>query len=274
MVRITKKYRDVIASTGDVVIIYDVEIFLGRLPMGRSQGLIHWRSGMSNLGGKPAQLLRLSPAFSSALGDDPWRMAEVKNVSVGGILWDKACRCEWYCVQPNVAIHIGKPIAPQIPEALSGVGYAEVLTLTGKPWCLPLRGLLWGRVATREFSLVWIQWSAGSEVVLKRAWCNGCEVPLTTADPSRVVTAAGTLEIGPGEVLRSSFETTGLSRWQRLLAKFFLGTLAMPHETKWLSSARWLPNISATPDLLASTTAVKPQENLPVIHEQVDWGRR
>lgn len=64
----------------------------------------------------------------------------------------------WSCVQPRskVDISIGTN------EHIEGLGYAELLELTIKPWQLPIEELRWGRFLSERDALVWIEWRGPS----------------------------------------------------------------------------------------------------------------
>ena len=47
-----------------------------------------------------------------------------------------------------------------------GLGYVERLTLTLKPWQLPMDNLRWGRFVSSNHSIVWIQWQGNEEKCL------------------------------------------------------------------------------------------------------------
>jgi hypothetical protein len=63
---------------------------------------------------------------------------------------------EWRCEAPAARVDVSLTDAPP----LSGVGYAECLSLTFPPWRLPIEELRWGRWVSDSGvrSLVWIDW--------------------------------------------------------------------------------------------------------------------
>ena len=60
----------------------------------------------------------------------------------------------WSCVQPRskTDISFGRN------KHITGLGYAELLELTIKPWQLPIAELRWGRFLSERDALVWIEW--------------------------------------------------------------------------------------------------------------------
>lgn len=61
---------------------------------------------------------------------------------------------KWSCVHPRSKADISFGTKGHI----AGLGYAEVLELTVKPWQLPIAELRWGRFLSDRDALVWIDW--------------------------------------------------------------------------------------------------------------------
>lgn len=138
---------------------------------------------------------------------------------------------EWRCHFPQAQARVD--LAE--PGRLSGLGYAEQLDLTMKPWRLPFEELRWGRLLTPEDAVIWIEW-LGRE---PRQWVfhNGCELRGATIDETRVQLPNdhGVVELRDAVVLREG-----------RLASTALGTIPtanlwLPdgiknaYETKWLA---------------------------------------
>ncbi len=60
----------------------------------------------------------------------------------------------WSCVQPRSKVDISFGASGRI----TGLGYAELLELTIRPWQLPISELRWGRFLSERDALVWIEW--------------------------------------------------------------------------------------------------------------------
>jgi hypothetical protein len=60
----------------------------------------------------------------------------------------------WSCVHPRSKADISFGTR----EHIAGLGYAELLELTVKPWQLPIAELRWGRYLSERDALVWIEW--------------------------------------------------------------------------------------------------------------------
>ncbi len=138
---------------------------------------------------------------------------------------------EWDCSVPcaEAILHIDG-------RHLSGLGYAERLSMGVKPWALPLSRLRWGRFLSDSAYVVWIDW-AGQ---LPRRWVyrDGVrEEDASVLEHGRLVTGDGwALTIGAGETVRSGhLESTALRPLRTLSA-------VLPHlnevvEVKWLAPA-------------------------------------
>jgi hypothetical protein len=66
----------------------------------------------------------------------------------------------WSCLHPRskADISFGKK------EHIAGLGYAELLELTVKPWQLPITELRWGRFVYERDALVWIEWRGAASL--------------------------------------------------------------------------------------------------------------
>ncbi|MFI5252945.1 MAG: hypothetical protein ACHQQQ_11010 [Bacteroidota bacterium] len=60
----------------------------------------------------------------------------------------------WSCVMPRADVEISMEKSRYFP----GTGYVEHLTLTLKPWLLPIDELRWGRFHSHADTLIWIDW--------------------------------------------------------------------------------------------------------------------
>lgn len=61
-------------------------------------------------------------------------------------------KLQWSCFQPSSIVKV------KINDAeLSGMGYAEQLTLSIEPWKIPMDMLRWGRFVSNDNSIVWIE---------------------------------------------------------------------------------------------------------------------
>ena len=85
---------------------------------------------------------------------------------------------------------------------LAGLGYAEQITLSVKPWRLPFDQLRWGRFLSAEDALTWIEWR-GEE---PRQWVfhNGAELRGATISTERIELPGdrGVVELQDAAVLR------------------------------------------------------------------------
>lgn len=77
---------------------------------------------------------------------DPPFKRTLLNAGVGAIRWE--------CFQPksNAEILIGSK------KIITGLGYAEKLDTTIKPWELPFNELRWGRFLSQKDTIIWVNW--------------------------------------------------------------------------------------------------------------------
>jgi hypothetical protein len=75
---------------------------------------------------------------------------------------DSQGHVDWYCVQPMTDIRIRRSNAGDF----IGKGYIEKLSMTIKPWQLPIDTLIWGRFIGQKHSAVWIHWEHSN----KQSW--------------------------------------------------------------------------------------------------------
>jgi hypothetical protein len=140
---------------------------------------------------------------------------------------------DWHCLQPMARVDLrccGK-------IGITGLGYAECLTVSIPPWQLPLTQLNWGRYLSQENAIVWIDWQGGErrQFVLH----NGEEYQAKSITESGITFADGGkhLELDRGLVLRQGllgktvFPT--IARLARLLPRSMLAV----NECKWRSRA-------------------------------------
>jgi len=114
----------------------------------------------------------------------------------------------WRCHFPRAQARIDLTGTGQV----SGLGYAEHITLSVKPWRLPFEQLLWGRFLSAEDAVTWIEWRGGEP----RQWVfhNGDELRGATIGTERVELPGdrGVVELRDAVVLREGrLVTTALS---------------------------------------------------------------
>lgn len=104
---------------------------------------------------------------------------------------------QWDCLMPRARARmtIGG-------ETLHGDGYVERLTMTLRPWLLPIRELHWGRFhpAGASGGVVWLEWigSCPVQVVI----CDGHDVAGATINGAAIQMNGDRLDLEPVGVLR------------------------------------------------------------------------
>jgi hypothetical protein len=138
---------------------------------------------------------------------------------------------------------------------VTGLGYAECLTLTVPPWQLPMHQLRWGRFVSQRDSLAWIDWQG--EYSTSFAVFNGqpCE-PLSVSD-SEIVLGVGTLRMQDSLSLRSGRLGTTILPGVGALSKLLPLSLFNVSEQKWRSRG--------------TLRGSDRESDGWVIHEVVDW---
>lgn len=256
MFRLNKWYLDVVDDAGDIVILYWARVEWGpfRLNYGASLyrpqskesahrhtfrpgtvpvvtgGMTEWSCQALNVSGIWTNLL---DKFECALTDEPR----------GFIRWD--------CVNPSAYAKVRID-----GNTVEGLGYAENLTMTLKPWQIPFRELRWGRFLSPSDSLIWIQWRGPTPQTW--IWLNGVEQQFASVTEDRVeIPNIGlVLDLQKNEVLRSGFLNKNTLRFLRALGALIPGWQSA-HETKWLA---W-----------ASLKRPERTESGWVVHEVIRW---
>lgn len=72
----------------------------------------------------------------------------------------------WNCHHPKTLTNIR-----YMDKQFQGFGYAETLSISIKPWNLPIDELRWGRFLSQNTTIIWIHWQG--EHPLNKIICNG-----------------------------------------------------------------------------------------------------
>jgi hypothetical protein len=138
---------------------------------------------------------------------------------------------DWHCHLPCTQASIELDGTDRI----SGLGYAEQLTLTVKPWRLPFEELRWGRFLSGEDAVTWIE-QRGSE---PRQWVfhNGSELRAATISTERVELPndRGFVALRDAVVLREGRLVSTALRAIPAASVWLPRGIRNAHETKWLA---------------------------------------
>lgn len=128
--------------------------------------------------------------------------------------------------------------------SLSGLGYAERLTLTLAPWELPIEQLHWGRFGAPSRSVVWIQWSGKSPLTL--VFLDGLEIAgAVVRDDGVEMRPAARLSLEGGREIRAGKPVAGLVARLPGLRAAVPRRLRGVEEVKWVSRGTlWGPGTS------------------------------
>lgn len=201
---LSKWYLDCVAESGDAVVLYWASLRWGvaRLQYGAAL--------LAPAAGTPVHRYTLRPESEPvAVADDTLIWSSERLGARGtwtrradsirrNLLSDDRGSIDWHCICPraDAVIQIGD-------RTITGSGYAEHLTMTLKPWRLPLDELRWGRFLAPDDAMVWIGWDGPSPRTW--VWVNGSETrdAMITAHGVEMPGRGMALSVGGGRVLRT-----------------------------------------------------------------------
>jgi hypothetical protein len=224
MFRLSKWYLDCVADNGDAAVLYWASLRWGLLRLHYGGMLLGLRDGDSihrytlRPGPSPKWIgdgeLHWSSERLRANGTWKRRADGIERTLLdgprGSIHWNCVCPCA------DATVRIGD-------RTVTGLGYAEHLTMTVKPWQLP-------------FNLIWIAWHGTSPATW--VFLNGEEQWRTEITASSVHVSDGdvTLRLDERRVLRSGRLATTALRSLRAAA-LLIPRWRVAHEAKWVSRA-------------------------------------
>jgi len=254
---LTKWYLDGVAENGDTAIVYVADLRWDRL-------FLRYASLLTTLEGRIRAASSLRNCALPQLEGDTARLS-LPDLGIEGswhalraplartVFSGNDGSVDWHCHQPcsqvDLLLH-GK-------TRMTGLGYAECLTLTVLPWKLPLEELHWGRFLSPQHAIVWIDWRG--QYQWRTVFHNGEEQRVRSLTESEIIFAdtETRLDLDRGMALRSGQlgETVfaGISSLARLLPR----SLVSVEECKWRSRG-----ILSTASTTVSGWA---------IHEVVKW---
>ncbi|MGA3286199.1 MAG: hypothetical protein ABSD46_02100 [Bacteroidota bacterium] len=170
-----KWYLDCVADNGDTFIGYSGALHWKALTINYSSTI----STRGNSGTRTKTSLRevLSPQISDRRID--WSSKALNLVGTWALMSEPIQRqlydspegtVTWSCVHPRSKADIS--LGPK--EHIAGLGYAELLELTVKPWQLPIAELRWGRFLSESDVLVWIEWRGAAPLSI--VFLNGKQI--------------------------------------------------------------------------------------------------
>lgn len=250
---LVKWYLDCVTDEGDVAIVYCAEMRWHGFHAVACSILSGNESGVST---------RTAISRYRIIRDGTLISAELPRLGISG-RWEAASapvertvyeqgsgRVQWNCLQPRsaVRVRVGN-------KELSGLGYAECLTVTIPPWQLPMRWLRWGRFVSPQDSLAWVDWQGSHNTSF--AVLNGREDRPVAVSQSAVTLQCATLRIDPGLPLRSGRLGSTVLPGASGLAKLFPSSIFNVEEHKWRSRGELTTNERTSAGW--------------VIHEVVHW---
>jgi hypothetical protein len=158
----------------------------------------------------------------------------------------------WSCLMPRADAEISLGNSRYLP----GTGYVEHLSLTLKPWLLPIHELRWGRFHSEHDTLIWIDWRGPNPqclvfqngILMNDCSINDMLITVNNGECTLLLEDRKILRDGP-LVLTALSDTHGLE-------KVLPESMLQAHERKWRSKGLLSKNYS-------------PAESGWVIHENV-----
>ncbi|RFP63523.1 hypothetical protein D0N36_19020 [Hymenobacter lapidiphilus] len=258
--QLLKWYADLVDdATGELFICYDSELrwrglawrfasFLRCLPAGRA----HTRHAFLGAGPSP----HLSPDAQEFRLVQPqlrghWQQRATPLHEV--LLDTDRGQVRWECWQPAATARL-----ETTDTVYNGWGYVERLTLTLKPWHLPIEQLRWGRFVAPGHCLVWIRWDGPAPRHL--IFYNGQRHANTgqITDDEITLPHHRLLLAQPHPLRTGAVGSTVFGRFPAF-RQLLPARILRLRETKWLSQATFLTEAG-----VALATG-------PAVHELVEW---
>jgi hypothetical protein len=255
---LSKWYMDCIDAGGNTFIGYSAILKWKKIRLNYAN-IIHYDSisrptGHTTLRKLPEPILMnkqlmWNPAKLPAQGtwdriDAPIRRT-LLNTSGGVIRWE--------CFQPKSKARI----LTNNNKILTGLGYAEKLNITIKPWEFPFNELRWGRYLSEENTIIWISWKG--DINSNLLFHNGRPIEDTIITDEQISIKQGEflLTFSDKVVLRKGPISTALSNIPNLIG-VFPHKILNSYECKWRSKG-----------ILKKGN--KETNNGWVIHEVIQW---
>ena len=256
--QLSKWYLDCVSDTGEVFLGYCAELRWRLLSISYESALVHSEDAGTNT--CTSVLNHTLPELGSdclswntpALGVRGTWTGPVKDTAET-IYSSAEGEIVWSCYIPRSEARVTTPAGSR----LTGLGYAEHLSMSVPPWRIPISELRWGRFLSEGEALVWIEWRGPCPRTI--VYRNSIRVPALSVDDRQIALADGArvyldqncvLRTGAlGATVLGSIPAIGRLAPVRILAT---------QECKWRSSA-----VLSSPG--------RPDQRGWAIHEVVRW---
>jgi hypothetical protein len=137
-------------------------------------------------------------------------------------------KIEWRCFFPGCRSSI---LSPDL--TVHGLGYAEELIITIKPWEFKIKDLYWGRFVSENAYITWIIWEGEWKQLI--VWHNGKKYESATFSETEMQFPFGSLSFTDVSVLRSGSLLSTVFKKFPLFKKVFPLKALLVDEKKWFA---------------------------------------
>lgn len=233
--RFEKLYLDCIDDSGNCLIIYLAKLKLSFIRLTYSGVIFSDSNGITT---EKSSLKKLAlPVAGNTLNfTNPQLQISGNWKSIDGplasLLYSESPdrKVYWDCHHPKALADI-----VYLNKTYKGLGYAETLFLTIKPWKLPVEELRWGRFLSENYTVIWICWTGSNPV--NSIFCNGIEYNDGIFEAGGLTFGSGVYSLTFDEISviregKLSNVLSGMKWLQILFNRRFLNTVEIKYKAK------------------------------------------
>jgi len=253
---LVKWYLDCVSDAGEVAILYNMHVHWRGIRLNQSSLIAtdgQWRAERASACAAriavSGEKLSIEATHFGLHGE--WSAAAAPFERVLYQSSDSVVR--WNCLQPAARVRLCLA-----EKKLTGLGYAECLTLTVPPWKLPMRHLQWGRFVSEQDAVTWIDWRGAYSLCLANH--NGTFIEEPYLSDTEVALGFTTLRLSEPLSLREGRLASTILPGAPALARIFPRSIFNVEERKWRSRG--------------TLDGASHRSQGWVIHEDVEWCAR
>ncbi len=234
---LTKWYADVVSADGDVFMGYSAQLRWPPVSVSYESALEC--DGFSVPNSRTSFRRGRPPVVDAASGILQWNSARLKfsgtwiplcEPVIDNLLSTDDGEIIWSCHIPSATVSL----RTEEGHTMTGLGYAEHLSMSLPPWRLPIQELRWGRFLAGEEAIVWIDWDGS--VPKRIGFRNGKPVRFDSLDDRELRLEDGArLILDQRRTLRAGELGSNVLRSLPGIERFAATKMLAAHETKWLS---------------------------------------